>query len=268
MEDRLSHQTSFNQWFGGHFHHPHHLGLDSMDMEERSTIKMMYGPESNGSFVEYNNTLALDKDSPKLVGKRSCGSRKWHKEQRIPNAIVREAFHHCPAEWAAQAFTGGEKKAWRYEYAHDPNLNKTDLAAVFPNHLEFDPKDGRFKPNLGIMYALQKMWGSFVMNDSPVIKASEARFENPNAEVPVSSDDEDGLLKWPAYTEAGPWMLVLDSAGSKPVMVEMRKKEDYQCPVNRGNLTNHFSLGNSMTWNDNRGARCEWWRNHAYRIPM
>lgn len=281
-KDLRAGKTSFDDWFKDLFMHKHSYGLRFDDMEEKSIIELMYSPDRNGIhtkyddgfFSMYDNKRSAAENSPLPLEKRPChetaeNREKRNEQQQMTNNIIGELFFHCPADWTAKAFAMNrvERKVWKYEYAHEPNIHGADLEAVFPDSNKFEPRREAYASMLGVTIALQRMWGNFIINDTPVITASQAKNEDDRAQIPVDQDEE-GLLNWPAYTGTDPWMMVLDSTGGESVP-EMFMDGDYRCWVRKGaDIVNHFSLVNGDIWNGDRGARCDWWQGQAYKVPL
>lgn len=250
-----------------------------MAWEERSLLVTMYGDtHTNRKGMPgnrfYDNTRSVAKGSPELVERfpSMCNERAWSPRQQTVNRILTEVFYHCPAEWTAGASAARAGNAWRYELRHEQNLHGDDLELVLPSSKEFDPNHEKWATRAGIAHALQRMWGNFITQDSPVVSLKEARNGEELARVPIDAQygnsHETGRLYWPQY----PWMMVLDSEGGE-TRLGKPPGMDFKCPVrvdgsDKTPYLNRFSLANSVTWNDDRGARCRWWQEHGHKIPI
>lgn len=251
-----------------------------MAWEERSLVEAMYANDTvswldiNGNIYDFNSR-SLAEGSPELVNRfpTVCNEHKWSARQQMVNRIVTEVFYHCPAEWTASALAGSDSKTWRYEVRHEQNLHGDDLQMTLPSSSDFDLEDEKWLSRAGIAYALQRMWGKFITQDTPVISLHDAHYSNRHAVVPVSSGNAEkntsDTLHWPQY----PWMVVLDSEGGQ-TEIEKPLGQDFRCPVRIGPddeeelYLNRFSLANSVTWNKDRGARCRWWQENGHKIPL
>lgn len=243
-----------------------------MDWEERDLIEQMYNASVtwDDKHFFYDNSNSLAKGSPELMDRfpiMCYEEKKWSPRQPMVNRILTEVFYHCPAEWTAGSLAGPSTKKWRYEIRHEQNFAGDDLPMILPPSDKFDAFNETWATRIDLMYSLQRMWGNFITQDSPVISIEDARRGSESAQVPIDPDSKGKKLHWPEY----PWMMVLDSDGGQ---THMRRPPglDFKCPTrleaDRNPITNHFSLANSATWNDNRAARCGWWQEHGHQIPL
>jgi Carboxylesterase family len=226
-------------------------------------------------WIDNSHTLALN--SPPLVNRypAMCRHKDWSPRQYMVNRILTDIFYHCPAEWMSGAVSAGERRTWRYEIRHEQNIHGDQLELLFPSSDDFNPEDGKYNTRMSMMCSLQKVWGNFITQDSPVISLHDARGGNELALAPTDphreGEREDGWLYWPQY----PWMMVLDTGGGETTM-QQRWRMGCKCPTrgerekddNRTSFYNRFSLANSELWNKDRGARCQWWQGQAHKIPL
>lgn len=179
--------------------------------------------------------------------------------------IGAEAIYDCPGQWFAEAFSGsggggGDRKAWKYQYSVTPSYHGADLSAIFPEG------DATEVPNTDFRRALQKIWGSFVVRDSPVISVADATAGYPNATVPVASD-YGNHIDWPAYAVDDPVHMTLNTTGGAVRNVTVTPDLSYLVREGPG-IVNNFSLADAVSWEGGRGQRCQFWRDVAERVPL
>ncbi|KAE8393100.1 Alpha/Beta hydrolase protein [Aspergillus alliaceus] len=170
--------------------------------------------------------------------------------------ILAETTFDCPAQWLAEAFGGHFRQAWKYQFSVTPGYHGADMNAIYDL--------GTTWPSPGFNHAFQKMWGSFIMDNSPVIPLEHATANRSKAVVP---DDLHGHLDWPQFHPSAPWHLDLNTTGGTltPLVVTpnlsyfIREGED---------VVNHFRLANAYSWEGGRGLRCSFWRAVADRVPF
>ena len=171
--------------------------------------------------------------------------------------IAAESTFQCPAQWMAEAFgrSDGGKKAWKYQFSPTPSFHGADLSAYFAINATVPSKDFR--------HAMQKMWGSFIMHDTPVISEQDATGGKEGASTPV----RDGRLNWPRYTLANKQLMNLNTTGGLTTLVTVT--EDLSYYIRSGDdVVNDFRLADSFAWEGGRGARCELWKALAPRVPQ
>lgn len=80
--------------------------------------------------------------------------------QQRANNIYAESTFVCPSYWLAEAFTGYDKEAWKYQVSALPALHGLDQYAYFN-----EPRD--VSQGEGFSEELSKIWGSFVIGGRP-----------------------------------------------------------------------------------------------------
>ncbi|KAL3455773.1 Alpha/Beta hydrolase protein [Aspergillus heterothallicus] len=177
--------------------------------------------------------------------------------QQTSFTIFAESTFDCPAQWLAEAFSqegSGEKQAWKYQYSATPAYHGADLGAYFTSDT----------PSPGFSRAVQRIWGEFIVNNTPVIPIEDAKGNRSNATAP---EDREGNLAWPEFSRIQPWMMDLNTTGG-----ELRlhvETEHLQYWIREGpGIVNVFRLVDSYTWEGGRGERCDWWRSVAGRIGL
>ncbi|KAI1503838.1 Alpha/Beta hydrolase protein [Biscogniauxia marginata] len=170
--------------------------------------------------------------------------------------IAAETVFDCPAQWFAEAFSTGHRQAWKYQYSVEPSYHGADLGAYFAV--------GATLPNADFGRTMQKILGSFIVNDTPVISVGDATANYSNATVPIGSN---GKIKWPQFTLSEPWQMDLNTTGGTTSLVTVTPDLSYYVRLGPG-IVNNFRLANAITWEGGRGVRCAFWRAVAPRVPQ
>ncbi|KAF2006253.1 alpha/beta-hydrolase [Amniculicola lignicola CBS 123094] len=170
-------------------------------------------------------------------------------EQRVFNVFAEYAFD-CPSYWLASAFP----QAWKYQFSIPPSYHGYDLQALWK---------GTTTPNAAFKYAFHKVWGSFIIANSPVISVADAKAGQANATVP---EGYGGKINWPQWSPASPVLLSLNTTGGVPVPVTAGPWLKYNLYVDPGQ-TNNFKIADAFKWEGGRGGRCNWWQSVAAKVP-
>ncbi|RAH55631.1 carboxylesterase [Aspergillus piperis CBS 112811] len=198
-------------------------------------------------------------------------------QQTVFNIFAETTFA-CPAQWLADAFSQEDdtlscsnpqppRQAWKYQYSVTPAYHGADLSAYFSADATW--------PDKGFRTAFQKMWGQFIMADSPVISMEDATAGKANASVPVvgygrkkgSGKYGTRMLDWPSYSPEFPVMMDLNTTGGYLVHDVVTSNLSYWIREGDG-VVNHFRLVNSSAWEGGRGVRCDFWREVSERVPQ
>ncbi|KAJ5519882.1 CAZyme family CE10 [Penicillium fimorum] len=176
-------------------------------------------------------------------------------QQTVFNIYAESSFD-CPSYWLADAFAGGNtKESWKYQYSITPSYHGADLSAYF--------SVGATTPTRGLIDAFQKIWGNFIINDTPVISIVNAKGGADNATVP---EGVNGDIFWPKWDSISPVLMNLNTTGGTTVYVEVTDSLSYWLQEGPG-VTNEFSLADASKWEGGRGKRCEFWRSVGPRVP-
>ncbi|KAJ5902515.1 hypothetical protein N7495_003043 [Penicillium taxi] len=176
-------------------------------------------------------------------------------QQTVFNIFAETAFD-CPSYWLADAFSANETTSWKYQYSVTPAYHGADLTAYF--------SVGATTPTRSLMYAVQKIWGSFIIHDSPIISVYDARGGVYNATVPEGAD---GDISWPAWCESKPVLMNLNTTGG--TLRYHRVTDHLAFWIREGrDISNEFSLANASSWEGGRGERCQFWREVGPRVPQ
>ena len=175
-------------------------------------------------------------------------------QQRVFNVFSETTFT-CPSYWLAEAFSGSDRPTWKYQYSVTPAYHGADVTAYFCANAT--------SPTKGFISAFSKMWGNFIVNNTPVISVAAASANATNATVPRGND---GNIDWPTYTTTAPIQMNLNTTGGSVSTVVVTPNLSYFLRSDPG-VTNNFRLVNADTWEGGRGARCRFWRDVAPRVP-
>lgn len=175
-------------------------------------------------------------------------------KQRAYN-LNSEVTFTCPGYWLAEAFTGAGKQSWKYQYSVTPAYHGADLTAYFSVNAT--------TPTPEFRYSFQKIWGNFIMNNSPIIPSVEASGNATNATVPIGHNND---IQWPTYSSPSNIQMDLNTTGGTVQSVFVTTNYSYDLRSDPG-VTNDFRLVNAYTWESGRGSRCEFWREVAPRVP-
>lgn len=173
--------------------------------------------------------------------------------------IQAETTFACPAQWLAEAFSSeghADRQAWKYQFSVTPAYHGADLSAYFAV--------GATVPNADFAHAFQKIWGNFIINNTPVISLEDATAGFLNATVPVGLDGE---IQWPAYDANEPWQMDLNTTGGAVAETVVTTDLSYFERTGAG-IVNTFRLVNATSWEGGRGARCDFWRSISARVPQ
>lgn len=176
--------------------------------------------------------------------------------QQTANLIYAESTFICPSHWLAAAYSthpGGT--GYKAQSSTPVALHGIDDTAIFGN---------RPLPIYSRAYirAVQRIWGAFITTGNPSIQDPPA----PDA------DTHPGLHDWPAYRLGDAKMVNFNQTGGvvQPVDKTINPQlaqVDAVWAVEPG-LQNDFRVVDGWEWEAGRGARCEFWRGVAGRVPM
>ncbi|KAL4925437.1 putative carboxylesterase [Aspergillus undulatus] len=168
--------------------------------------------------------------------------------------IYAESTFDCPAQWLAEAFSSQNREGWKYQYSATPAYHGADLSAYFSAD----------SPSPDFNHAFQKIWGNFIIRNTPVIPLSDATADISNATAPA---DCHGNLSWPAFSVDEPWQMDLNTTGGTLSLHVETNHLQYYLREGPG-IVNVFRLVDAYDWEGGRGYRCQWWRAVAGRVPL
>lgn len=170
-------------------------------------------------------------------------------QQRVFNVFAEYSFV-CPSYWAAYAFPQG----WKYQFSVPPSYHGYDLQALW---------SGTGTPGASFKHAFRKIWGSFIINDSPVISAADAKGGVASSVIPAV---EGGKIKWPQWSGNRPVLLNLNATGGVATFVEATENLKYNVYSDPG-VSNVISTADAYSWEGGRGKRCNFWIENAAKVP-
>jgi len=170
-------------------------------------------------------------------------------QQRVFNVFAEYAFD-CPSYWLASAYP----QAWKYQFSAPPSYHGFDLQALW---------SGTAVPGASFKHAFRKIWGSFIINDDPIISVADAQGGVTNSTVPVGVN---GLIDWPAWDDENPVLLSLNATGGTPKYFNVTEYLKYYTYADPG-VANSIKIANATSWEGGRGERCAWWLEMAPKVP-
>lgn len=177
-------------------------------------------------------------------------------QQTVFNIFAETTFG-CPSYWLADAFAGHHgKESWKYQYSVTPAYHGSDLTAYF--------SVGERLPTRGFRHTFQKILGSFIINDTPIISIMDAIGGASNASVPRGAD---GNVSWPRWHESAPVLMNLNTTGGTLVRDTVTDHLAYWLREDPG-VTNEFRLADAASWEGGRRKRCDFWRSVGPRVPQ
>ncbi|KAJ5701490.1 hypothetical protein N7488_009038 [Penicillium malachiteum] len=176
-------------------------------------------------------------------------------QQTVFNIFAESTFD-CPSYWLAEAFSDFTKESWKYQYSVTPAYHGADLTAYF--------SVGATTPTHGLMHAMQKILGNFIINNTPVIFIEDAKGDYDNSTVP---EGVNGSISWPMWNTRFPVQMNLNTTGGHTVFNKITDDLSYWLREGPG-VTNEFILADAAKWEGGRGERCEFWRNVGSRVPQ
>jgi carboxylesterase type B len=173
-------------------------------------------------------------------------------QQRVFNVFAEYAFD-CPSYWAAGAFDQG----WKYQFSLPPSYHGYDLQALW---------SGNPTPGASFKRAFRKIWGNFIIYNSPVISIEDAKGGVANSTVPAASGYGGKDIMWPQWDEKKPVLLNLNATGGTPNFVNVTTDLYYNVYSDPG-VRNFITLADADKWEGGRGKRCEFWESVAEKVP-
>lgn len=171
--------------------------------------------------------------------------------QQTANLIYSESTFLCPSYWLAESYTTHRDGGYKFQTSTPVALHGLDDLVLFGN---------RTLPNYGPDYvrAVQRIWGNFVKTGNPSGTSILDTFL--------------GLDDWPKYSFSNPAMFNLNQTGGSLEVINKSsnvafKDIDAMWSIGSG-LKNDFRFVDGNAWEGGRGARCDFWRSIAARVPM
>ncbi|KAH6628963.1 acetylcholinesterase precursor [Boeremia exigua] len=180
-------------------------------------------------------------------------------QQQRANNIYAELTFVCPSYWMAEAFASRGRTAYKYQYSVAPGTHGIDTLGYFGPYgsVAFLSED--------FQRAFMNIWGNFVTRENPSITDSLFTGSS-NSSTRLGADPS---IQWPLFSASTSYQqLNLNQTGGVPTVGSF----EVSSPVNTTylvgpGLQNNFGFVDAYTWEDGRGARCEFWRSTAKLIP-
>ena len=225
---------------------------------------LLYYPSSNASTTgPLFATSGDDPSGPTALNQSNVGVGQ---QQRADN-IYAETTFVCPSYWLAEAFSqsgsGGQGKAYKYQFSVLPATHGADVAGYF-GRVGQPP----FSPSFST--AFQTIWGNFIINSDPSISQLIATGSLPanGTAYPapgMGNADSSAVTAWPEFTIAQPYQIDLNQTGGT-FTTQNSTLGQLQTQTGMG-AVNDFSLVNAYTWEGGRGMRCDFWRSVGEKVP-
>jgi hypothetical protein len=108
--------------------------------------------------------------------------------------------------------------------------------------------------------AFMHIFTNFITQGNPSISNQIANGASSNSSTSNPASD------WPAFSFANPYQINLNQTGGTPVSGQFLSGKNTTYFTMPG-LQNDITLVNAVTWEDGRGARCEFWRSIGEIVP-
>lgn len=215
---------------------------------ENISQALLYYPSTNASVSNTPKFATSGNSTPTALNESTFGTGQ---QQRADNLYAESTFV-CPSYWLADAFTGNNRKAYKYQYSVIGAEHGSDLSSYA----------GSPTPNQGPAFnkAFMTIWSNFITRSNPSISAEIANGDNSTTSNPATD--------WPAWSLAQPYQLNLNESGGTPfqaatLATDVPNITEFEGP----GLRNSFELVNAYTWEGGRGVRCDFWRSVGAIVP-
>lgn len=168
--------------------------------------------------------------------------------------IAAENTFQCPAQWMAESFSTGTRRAWKYQFSLTPSFHGADLSSYF--------SVGATVPSVDFRHAFHKVWGNFILKSIPIISETDATAQKDGAVAPIKA----GLLDWPNYEANHPTFMNFNTTGGNVSLTTVTDDLSYHVRLGEG-VVNVFRLADGSSWEGGRGERCRFWQKIASHVP-
>ncbi|PQE13843.1 Carboxylesterase type B protein [Rutstroemia sp. NJR-2017a BBW] len=191
-------------------------------------------------------------------------------QQQRANNLYAETTFVCPSYWSATAFSLLPRgQAWKYEYDVPPAQHGGDYDAYLAGNRE---ALGQGTLSAGFSAAVQRIWGSLIINDDPRLSADAiASIVSVGNGTETSSEfraAEKGV--WPLWRtgtgngtgEEDYRMLKLNVTGGHETQVLFTTAGGFSYNVTQSagpGLKADLEVVDAFSWEDGRGERCKFW---------
>ncbi|KAF2825079.1 alpha/beta-hydrolase [Ophiobolus disseminans] len=172
--------------------------------------------------------------SPSALGTSATASGY----QQLANLVYAESTFVCPSYWLAQAYNTEGKRGFKKQFSVPIALHGYDGVALFGNtRLSIHGDE--------LVSALQSAIGRYVRTGDP----GWLPYTSP--EYPMFNVNQTGGREVPVESTLDPSLNTLGASWSIGPDLHV-----------------DFSIVNGYTWEGGRGARCEFWKQIAAKVPM
>jgi hypothetical protein len=167
-------------------------------------------------------------------------------QQQRANNIYAETTFVCPSYWLSEAYTGTNRRSYKYQYSIPAAQHGADVPGYF----------GPASPTQGPAFeaAFMSIWGNFVVNSNPSIAAH------------IAGEGNEVVTDWPVFNVWSPSMVNLNQTGGREVSQGVVQGVNATVYVGPG-LENRFEVVDAYQWEGGRGQRCDFWRSVAKIVP-
>ncbi|KAF2183864.1 alpha/beta-hydrolase, partial [Zopfia rhizophila CBS 207.26] len=161
-------------------------------------------------------------------------------QQQRGNNIYAEATFICPSYWLNNAYS--PSNSYHYQYSVPFASHIDDISAYF------GPSAPNQSPEFSV--AFRQIWGNFITKGNPSIAS------------------EPAAANWPVWVGGEESRMVnLNETGGTPYQAVTQFGASVTQFMNPG-LKNNITTANAYSWEGGRGARCEFWKDIAAKVPM
>ena len=210
--------------------------------------------------------------------------------QQLADDLYAETTFVCPSYWLVESYSSvPDNTAYKYQFSVPPAFHGADVDGYFA------PMSAAYlSPDFGA--AFQQIWGNFIMTGDPSISNAVANGLSSYNVTGQANNTPNDASNWTPYSLANPMMLNLNTTGGTPSTFTLNGTDSnpgmppspsstftinapddvYNVTATNGTTTtvtgnsiiqNAIRLVNANTWEDNRYARCEFWRSEGPKVP-
>ena len=247
-----------------------------------------YDPTPNNSAALFATDGLM---APYAINQSSLGTGY----QQAADNIFAETTFICPSYLLADAFastSGAGRSAYKYQFSVTPALHSADVSGYFGPRADYESPD--------FLTAFMQIWGNFIINGNPSIPDAVANGLSSYNFTNMANNTANPASMWPEYTPENPNMINLNQTGGTPSFYRFNGTNSspgvppspastfvIEAPYDAFNMTsgngtanaghsitgypvlrNDFTLVNAATWENERGARCQFWRGEGPRVPQ
>lgn len=174
--------------------------------------------------------------------------------QQLANLIYGEFTFICPSYWLATGFSRSYRTAYKYQYSIPFAFHNADVTAYF----------GPPVPNQGddFSYAWRRMYGHYIATGTPNVANVIGNG------ISTGNTAPNVLSNWPVWSDGQPQtnpQVDFNQTGGTPYIATDGAFMPTQ--LRQPGLKNDFKSVDAIGWEAGRGARCDFWRSMAAKVP-